>query len=70
MNLNFKNVGFCSSSPNKKLELGISAEIGEKTRRKTEPKREFLKCCRVLLQVIFRPTEVVDVTAKHFTYSY
>ena len=37
-NLNFKNLAFCTSSPNKKLGLSISAEIGEKIRRETEPK--------------------------------
>ena len=37
-NMNFKNLEFCTSSLNKKLELSISAEIGEKTGRETEPK--------------------------------
>ena len=37
-NLNCKNLAFCTSSLKKKLELSISAEIGEKIRRETEPK--------------------------------
>ena len=37
-NLNFKKLALRTSSPNKKLDLSISAEIGEEIRRKTELK--------------------------------
>ena len=44
------NVGLCTSSHNKKLNISISAEIGEKNTvsRKPLPKQEFLHMCRVL----------------------
>ena len=47
-NLNFKNLAFFTSSPNKNLELRISAEIGEKIRRETEPNRSSLTTVRTV----------------------
>ena len=35
-NLNFKRLALCTSSPNKKLDLSISAETGEEIRREAE----------------------------------
>ena len=45
---NFEESGILHLFAQYEVELSISAEIGEKIRRKTNPKKVFRTCCRVL----------------------